>query len=95
MRGFALLELLVVVLIIGLLAFFFVRGMGGGAASLFSPGTPQQAQEGSQAIQEAQRVTQQFNSAERNAQRIRSHQGSKTAEHQKLQTQKEQDIQIT
>jgi Tfp pilus assembly protein FimT len=60
MRGFALLELLVIVFILGLLALLFV---GASRASLFTPGTASQAQEGQNAIQQAREVTQQFNSA--------------------------------
>ena len=61
MRGFALLELLIIVVIIALLAVVFTGVM---RPSLFSPGgTPAQVQEGNNAIQQAQKVTEQFNRA--------------------------------
>jgi len=59
MRGFALLELLMIVFILGVLVWIFTRA----GASLFAPGTPQQAQEGESAVKQAQQVTQQFNGA--------------------------------
>lgn len=62
MRGFALLELLIVVFIIGLLAWLSVSFL---KPSLFTPGTPEQAQHGENDIQQAQRVTQQFDATQK------------------------------
>lgn len=57
MRGFALLELLIIVTIIGLLALLAAH------ASLFSSAAPAQVQQGNDAIQQAQHATQQFDAA--------------------------------